>query len=105
MARRRRAAIPSQAMATAVDLLEQGQRVRVIAPGVPEFATVRFVTPVDAGGTATVFLVDDGGTVHEVLVGPGQPGNVRALVSDGAGHSARVLAGMWTRWMAAAATN
>src|SRR5438046_506934 len=45
MARRRRRAIPSLAIATAVDLIEQGQRMRVTAPGVPEFATVRFAKP------------------------------------------------------------
>ncbi len=92
-------------MATTVETLEQGQRVRVVAPGVPEFATVRFVTPADAEGIAAVFLADDTGGVHEVRVGPGEPGSVRALVSDGSAESARVLAGMWTRWMAAAATN
>jgi superfamily II DNA or RNA helicase len=72
---------------------------------VPEFATVRFVAPADVDGVAAVFLADDAGVVHEVLVGPGQPSDVRALISDGSGDSARVLAGMWTRWMAAAATN
>src|SRR3954454_4929551 len=92
-------------MSADVENLQQGQRVRVSAPGVPEFATVRFVTPVDADGVAAVFVADDTGAVHEVRVGPGQPGRVRALVSDGSGDSARVLAGMWTRWMAAAATN
>jgi superfamily II DNA or RNA helicase len=85
--------------------LEQGQRVRVVSPGVPEFATVRFATPTDADGRATVFLVDDSGVVHEVQIGPGQLAQVQPLVSDGSGPSARVLAGMWTRWMAAAATN
>lgn len=92
-------------MATTVENLQQGQRVRVAVVGVPEFANVRFVTPADADGVATVFLADDDGGVHEVHVGPGESSSVRALVSDGSGDSARVLAGMWTRWMAAAATN
>ena len=56
-------------MATAVESLQQGQRVRVDAPGVPDFATVRFVTPADADGVAAVFLADDRGAVHEVRVG------------------------------------
>ena len=92
-------------MTTVVENLEQGQRVRVEAHGVPNFATVRFVTPADPSGVAAVFVADDAGAVHEVRVGPGQPSSIRALVSDGSGDSARVLAGMWTRWMAAAATN
>ena len=70
-------------MSAAVESLQQGQRVRVDAPGVPEFATVRFVTPADADGVAAFFLADDAGAVHEVRVGPGQPASVRALVSDG----------------------
>ena len=95
----------SLGMATTAESFQQGQRVRVAAPDAPEFGTVRFVTPVDPDGVAAVFLADDAGVVHEVRIGPGQPGTVRALVSDGSGDSARVLAGMWTRWMAAAATN
>ena len=78
---------------------------RVHAPGVPDYATVRFVAPEDQSGVVAVFVVDDAGSAFEVRVGPGQPGSPRALVSDGSGDSARVLAGMWTRWMAAAATN
>src|SRR3954454_20790428 len=92
-------------MSADVESLQPGQRVRVDAPGVPEFASVRFVAPADADGVTAYFLADDAGAVHEVRVGPGQTAKVRALVSDGCGDSARVLAGMWTRWMAAAATN
>ncbi len=92
-------------MVAVVEDLQPGQRVRVAAEGIPEFASVRFVTPVNAAGVATVFLADDAGGVYEVEVGPGLEAIVRAVVSDGSGDSARVLAGMWTRWMAAAATN
>jgi superfamily II DNA or RNA helicase len=92
-------------MATAVEHLEKGQRVRVTAEGVPDFATVRLVAPPDDNGVATVVLIDDDGVLHELNVGPGTDATVRAVVSDGSGDSARVLAGMWTRWMAAAATN
>lgn len=88
-----------------MDKLQQGQRVRVDAVGVPDFATVRLVAPSDADGVTALFVVDDAGAMHEVRIGPGESGKVRALVSDGSGDSARVLAGMWTRWMAAAATN
>jgi hypothetical protein len=90
---------------TVVDKLQQGQRVRVDVVGVPDFATVRLVAPADADGVTALFVVDDAGAMHEVRIGPGESGKVRALVSDGSGDSARVLAGMWTRWMAAAATN
>src|SRR5215213_6193465 len=92
-------------MTAAAEKLQQGQRVRVDAPGVPEFATVRFVAPTDADGVTALFLADDAGATHEVHIGPGQIGRIRALISDGSGASARVLSGMWTRWMAAAATN
>ena len=44
-AHRKRDTFPG--MATTVESLQQGQRVRVAAPGVPDFATVRFVTPAD----------------------------------------------------------
>src|SRR5215213_979750 len=92
-------------MTAAAEKLQQGQRVRVDAPGVPEFATVRFVAPTDADGVTALFLADDAGATHEVHIGPGQIGRIRALISDGSGASARVLSGMWTRWMAAAASN
>jgi hypothetical protein len=92
-------------VAATVEDLQRGQRVHVDTPGLPEFATVRFVTPPNSSGVAAVFLADDAGSVHEVRVGPGETAIIRPLVSDGTGESARVLAGMWTRWMAAAATN
>jgi hypothetical protein len=38
-------------VATTVEHLQQGQRVRVAASGVPEFATVRFVTPAAQTGS------------------------------------------------------
>jgi superfamily II DNA or RNA helicase len=82
---------------------EQGQRVRVHAKGAPDFATVRLAIP--EGDGWTLFITDDDGGIHEIKCGPGHPAEVRPLESDGAGDSARVLAGMWTRWMAAAATN
>jgi superfamily II DNA or RNA helicase len=88
-----------------IDQIEQGQRVRVFADGLPDFATVRIVLPSADPGTVSLILVDDAGAMYEVAVGPGHPAEVRPLISDGHGDSAKVLAGMWTRWMAAAATN
>jgi SNF2 family DNA or RNA helicase len=58
----------------------------------------------DEGGW-TLFLVDDGGDMHEIAVPAGDVKTVRPIAADGGADSARVLAGMWTRWMAAAATN
>ncbi|WP_206078068.1 MULTISPECIES: helicase-related protein [Pseudonocardiaceae] len=86
-------------------MFEKGQRVRVNSAGVPEFATIRFVLPGDEPGAFDLILVDDEDRRHEVNLVAGDTETVRALVSDGGASSARVLAGMWTRWMAAAATN
>ncbi|HEY0691752.1 MAG TPA: helicase-related protein [Kribbella sp.] len=78
---------------------------RVRSEGLPDFATIRFVLPGDAPGALDLILVDDDDRRHEVNLAAGDEMTVRALVSDGGADSARVLAGMWTRWMAAAATN
>jgi superfamily II DNA or RNA helicase len=86
-------------------VFEQGQRVWVRSAGVPEFATIRFVLPGEQPGSFDLILVDDDDRRHEVNLTVGDEQTVRALVSDGGADSARVLAGMWTRWMAAAATN
>lgn len=86
-------------------MFDQGQRVRVCAPGVPDFARVRVAMPGPKKGDWTLFLVDDEGGLHEVAVPAADRDTVRAIVPDGGADSARVLAGMWTRWMAAAATN
>jgi superfamily II DNA or RNA helicase len=84
---------------------ERGQRVRVQAAGVPEFATVRFALPGDQPGSWDLILVDDEDRRHEVNLAAGDTETVRPLVSDGKADSARVLAAMWTQWMNAAATN
>lgn len=84
---------------------DRGQRVRVQAPGVPEFATVRFAIPGDSDGSWDLILVDDEDRRHEINLAAGDTETVRKLVSDGHGDSARVLAAMWTQWMDAAATN
>jgi hypothetical protein len=92
-------------VSTGTENFEQGQRVCVSAVGVPEFATIRLVAPTDNPAVSALILIDDGGVMYEVAVGPGEDAVVRSIAPDGAGDSARVLAGMWTRWMAAAATN
>lgn len=80
-------------------------RIAGAKPEVPKFATVRVVVPTADPSVESVFVMSDDGTLFEVRVGEGEPASVRAIASDGSGDSARVLAGMWTRWMAAAATN
>lgn len=86
-------------------MFERGQRVRVRAAGVPDFATIRFALPGDEPGSWDLILVDDDDRRHEVNLAPGDSLTVRTLVSDGRADSARVLAAMWTQWMDAAATN
>lgn len=85
-------------------MFEQGQRVRVCAEGVPDFATVRLAMP-SSDGSWVLILLDDQARLHEVAVDAGDLERVRPILADGGAESARVLAGMWTRWMAAAATN
>ncbi|MEW2474696.1 helicase-related protein [Micromonospora gifhornensis] len=85
-------------------MFEQGQLVRVRVEAVPEFATIRLALPSADGGWALI-LRDDQGRLHEVAVRANDLETVRPISCDGAADSARVLAGMWTRWMAAAATN
>lgn len=86
-------------------VFDRGQRVRVQAAGVPAFATVRYAIPGDNDGSWDLILVDDDDRRHEVNLAAEDTTTVRALVSDGRGDSARVLAAMWTQWMSAAAAN
>lgn len=83
---------------------EEGQRVRLRTPGLPEYATVRLAIAAVDGGWS-LFVVDDAGGLHELAIPAGESAVATVLTSDGGAESARVLAGMWTRWMAAAATN
>jgi superfamily II DNA or RNA helicase len=84
---------------------ERGQRVRVRAVGVPDFATIRFALPGEEPGSWDLILVDDEDRRHEVNLAAGEAWHVRPLVSDGQADSARVLAAIWTLWMNAAAAN
>lgn len=100
-----RAALRFSSVVSGIHSFEQGQRVRIEAEGVPDFATVRVVLPTADPETASLIVVDDQGAMYELPVGPAHPAQVRSLASDGHGVSGKVLASMWTRWMAAAATN
>lgn len=86
-------------------MFERGQKVRVNAPGMPDFALVRHAMEGPEGDGWTLFLLDDSGVMHEISVPADDGKMVRPILPDGSGDSSRVLAGMWTRWMAAAATN
>ncbi|MFB4294843.1 helicase-related protein [Nonomuraea sp. ATR24] len=87
------------------EVFERGQRVRVHFIGMPGIATVRLAVPGDNEGDWTLILVDDQGVLYDLNVSAGSGDIVRPISTDGKAGSARVLAGMWTRWMAAAATN
>ena len=82
-----------------------GERVRVHQDGMPDLATVRAALPTGEAGGWTLFLLDDTGGIHEIELAADDTETVTKILTDGAADSARVLAGMWTRWMAAAATN
>ncbi|MFB4271350.1 SNF2-related protein [Nonomuraea sp. GTA35] len=77
---------------------------RVHFADLPDLATIRLAVPGDNEGDWTLILVDDQGVLHDLSV-PAGSDIVRLISIDGGADSARVLAGMWTRWMAAAATN
>lgn len=76
---------------------------RLNAPGLPAYATVRLASEL-ADGSWTLFVADDDGAIHELTLRDGDS-RVELLTADGSASSSRVLAGMWTRWMHAAATN
>ena len=82
-----------------------GERVRVQLDGVPDLATVRAAVPASDTSGWTQFLFDHEGGNHEVVLAAYDTYTVTKIHTDGAADSARVLSGMWTRWMSAAATN
>ena len=77
-----------------------GERVRVQRDGVPDLATVRAAVPSADMSGWTLFLLDDDGGIHEIELTASDTHTVTKIQTDGAADSARVLAGMWTRWMA-----
>ena len=83
---------------------EKGQRVRIPGRGLPEWVTVSAAIPGEAGKTTLFVEVSEG--VHQpVEVSEVEAAAIGTLEQDGSADSARVLAGMWTRWMAAASAN
>lgn len=85
-------------------MFEPGQRVRLSATGLPEFATVRHCIPEGDGGWL-VYVISDSGQIHDIAIAPDGTGPITGMSADGGADSSRVLAGMWTRWMTAAAAN
>ena len=82
---------------------EAGQRLHVRRPGVPTSLTVQMAQPDGRGGWSLFVLTPDGSFLP-LTVAPGDD-TVEVLLVDGAAPSERVLAGMWTQWMAAANHN
>lgn len=86
-------------------MFEEGQKLHIPARGLPEWVTV--MNAIHVSGGVRLFVLDADGQLlpHPVDLSEGDLASVTALEQDGGGDSARVLAGMWTRWMAAAATS
>lgn len=84
--------------------VEKGQRVLLPALKNLGYVTVDMVFP-EAGGLTIVYVVDDAGQLHKAELSPEDLPEVEVLVQDGRASSERVIAGMWTQWMAAAAMN
>ncbi len=82
---------------------EPGQRVS-LPVGVPGWVTIDLARA-NADGGWSVYVVDDAGDMHKVLLTAEQADEVCVLTPDGQAPSSRVLAGMWTRWMSAATSN
>lgn len=84
---------------------EEGLRIHVPGQaGLPEWVTIDVAWPDRLGGW-TLFVKDADEGFHKVTLTAEQAEEVDVLSRDGHAPSARVLAGMWTRWMAAASTN
>ncbi|MGX1909290.1 helicase-related protein [Streptomyces phaeochromogenes] len=84
-------------------VFEQGQRVSL-----PK--TVRGWVTIDgaqetAGGGWRLYVETDDQELHRVDLTADEASQVQLLTQDGSAPSSRVLAGMWTQWMSAAATN
>jgi superfamily II DNA or RNA helicase len=83
---------------------ETDQRIHIPAKDLPDWVTVRIAIPNGDGGWR-MFVAADGAQVHELTLTADEAEAVTVLEPDAGADSARVLAGMWTRWMAAASLN
>lgn len=86
-----------------LETISAGQLVRL--PGqADEWHTVDLVQPGPDGG-ATIYALSDAGELRKFVLAGEDLQRLEVLSADGCAPSARVLAGMWTKWMRAATTN
>jgi superfamily II DNA or RNA helicase len=83
---------------------EPGQRVR-LPHGSDTWVTIDFARPGPAGDWILYVARDGDDAFSKVIVSAEDAARVKVLTPDGGGSSAAALAGMWTSWMAAAATD
>ena len=83
---------------------ETGQRLLIQRNGAQVIVEVGMAQQ-DGNGGWSLFVQYPGGEFQPLHVPAGGDSSVRLLESDGAGDSGRVIAGMWTQWMAAANHN
>lgn len=81
----------------------EGQKIHIPGRDLPDWVTVEFARAVATGWK--LYVTDDSGVLLLVDLTEAEAEKVVVLSNDGAADSARVLAGLWTRWMAAAAAN
>ena len=80
-----------------------GQRLHIPDRGLSDWVTVDFAQA--ANGGWKLYVKDESGTLHPVELTQAEVEGVTVLSEDGAADSSRVLAGLWTQWMAAAGAN
>lgn len=84
-------------------VFEQGQRVS-LPKTVEGWVTIDGAQETSGGGWRLYVETDDQ-ELHRVDLTADEASQVQLLTQDGSAPSSRVLAGMWTQWMSAAATN
>lgn len=82
---------------------EQGQRLHVPGRDLPHWVTVDFAAEQPDGWR--LYVKGDDNTIYPVDLTLADADRVVRLVNDGAADSEKVLAGLWTNWMAAAGGN
>jgi len=82
---------------------EVGQRLHIPDKDMPEWVTIDFAHELASGWK--LYVKDERGVLHQLDLTDSEAQNVTVLAPDGTADSARVLGGVWTRWMAAAGAN
>ncbi len=82
---------------------EKGQRIHIPGRDLPEWVTVYACLDTPAGHT--IFVETAEGVYTPIELAEDEFAKIETLDSDGGADSARVLAGMWSQWMAAAGAN